>query len=39
MWGLEIRKPSKQSVIGFAVAWLCVLAIILLTLVVVRIGA
>ncbi len=39
MWDLEIRKPSKQSVVGFVVAWLCVLAIILLTLFVVRIGA
>ncbi len=39
MWDLEIRRPSKQSVVGFVVAWLGVIAIILLTLFVVRIGA
>ncbi len=39
MWDLEIRRPSKQSVVGFVVAWLGVIVIILLTLFVVRIGA
>ncbi len=39
MWDLEIRRPSKQSVVGFVVAWLGVIGIILLTLFVVRIGA
>lgn len=39
MWDLEIRKPSTQSVVGFLVAWLCTIAIILLTLFIVRIGS
>ena len=39
MWDLELRKPSKQTVVGFVVAWLGVIGIILLTLFVVRIGA
>ena len=39
MWDLEFRKPSKQTVVGFVVAWLGVIGIILLTLFVVRIGA
>ena len=39
MWDLEISKPSKQTVVGFLLAWACVIAIILFTLYLVRIGA
>ncbi len=39
MFGLEIRKPSKETVVGFIVTWLCVIGIILLTMALVRIGA
>ncbi len=39
MFGLEIRKPSKETVIGFIVTWICVIGIIFLTLALVRIGA
>jgi hypothetical protein len=39
MWGLELGKPSKQTVVGFLLAWACVIVIILVTLVLVRIGA
>ncbi len=39
MWDLELRKPSKQTIVGFVVAWLCVIGIILFTLFVVQIGA
>ena len=39
MWGLEISKPSKQTVVGFLLAWVCVIAIILFTWFLVRIGA
>ena len=39
IWGLEISKPSKQTVVGFVLAWACVIAIILFTLYLVRIGA
>lgn len=38
IWGLEISKPSKQTVVGFVLAWACVIAIILFTLYLVRIG-
>ena len=39
MWDLEVSKPSKQTVVGFLLAWVCVIAIILFTLFLVRIGA
>lgn len=39
MWDLEISKPSKQTVVGFLLAWACVIAIILFTLCLVQIGA
>lgn len=29
--GLEVRPPSRQTVVGFVLAWLCVLAIVALT--------
>lgn len=38
MFGLEIRKPSKETVVGFIVTWICVIGIILLTLALVLIG-
>tara|TARA_Y100000588_G_scaffold246121_1_gene260460 strand:- start:149 stop:292 length:144 start_codon:yes stop_codon:yes gene_type:complete len=37
--GLEIRRPSRQTVGGFIVAWVCVLAIVLLTVWLTGIGA
>ncbi len=39
MFDLEIRKPSKETVIGFIVTWICVIGIVLLTMALVRIGA
>ena len=39
IWGLEFSKPSRQTVVGFLLAWVCVIAIILFTLFLVRIGA
>ena len=39
MFGLEIRKPNQQTVVGFIVAWVCVIAIMLLTMFIARIGA
>jgi len=39
MFDLEIRKPNKETVVGFIVAWICVVAIVLLTMALVRIGA
>ena len=39
VFGLEIRKPSRETVIGFIVTWICVIGIIFLTLALVRIGA
>ena len=39
MFDLEIRKPNRQTVIGFIVAWVCVIAIIVLTMVIAQIGA
>ena len=39
MFGLEIRKPSRQTIVGFLVAWVFVIGIIFLTMVLARIGA
>jgi len=39
MFDLEIRKPNRQTVIGFIVAWVCVIAIMVLTMVIAQIGA
>tara|TARA_Y100000588_G_scaffold354806_2_gene409406 strand:+ start:7312 stop:7431 length:120 start_codon:yes stop_codon:yes gene_type:complete len=39
MSDLEIRKPNRQTVIGFIVAWVCVIAIMVLTMVIAQIGA
>ena len=39
MFGLEIRKPSKQTVVGFLVTWGVAIAIVLLTLLLAQIGA
>lgn len=39
MSGLEFHNPSKQTVVGFFLVWVCVIFIILLTLVLVQIGA
>jgi hypothetical protein len=39
MFGLEIRKPNKETVVGFVVAWICVFAIMGLTMILARIGA
>lgn len=39
MFDLEIRKPNKETVVGFVVTWVCVIAIVLLTMLLVRIGA
>ena len=39
MFGLEIRKPSRETVIGFIITWICVIGIIFFTLALVRIGA
>ena len=39
MFDLEIRKPAKETVVGFIITWICVIAIVLLTMVLVRIGA
>ena len=36
---LEIRKPSRQTVVGFIVAWVIVIVIMLLTMVIAQIGA
>ena len=36
---LEIRKPSRQTVVGFIVAWVIVIFIMLLTMVIAKIGA
>ena len=38
MLDLEIRKPNRETVVGFIVAWICVVAIVLLTMALVRIG-
>ena len=35
----EIRKPSRQTVVGFIVAWVVVIGIMLLTMVIAQIGA
>jgi|GEM_PF-1878015 hypothetical protein len=39
MFDLEIRKPNKETVVGFIVTWVCVIAIVLLTMALVKIGA
>ncbi len=39
MFDLEIRKPNRQTVVGFIVAWVCVIAIMLMTMLIARIGA
>ena len=39
MFGLEIRKPSRETVVGFVVAWVVVVFIMLLTLFIAQIGA
>lgn len=39
MFDLEIRKPSREAIVGFVLTWVCVVLIMLLTLVVTRIGA
>jgi hypothetical protein len=39
MLGLEIRKPDKETVFGFVLAWVCVLVIMGLTMVLANIGA
>lgn len=36
--GLEIPRPGRQTVWGFVLAWACVLAIVLLTMWLARIG-
>ena len=36
--GLELRRPSRQTVVGFVLAWVCVLAIVLFTMWMARIG-
>ena len=37
--GLELRRPSRQTVSGFILAWIFVLAMVLLTLWLARLGA
>jgi CDP-diglyceride synthetase len=39
MLDLEIRKPNKETVVGFIVAWVCVALIMLLTMWIAQIGA
>lgn len=39
MLGLEIRKPNREAVVGFVLAWVCVLVIMGLTMILARIGA
>ncbi len=39
MFDLEIRKPNKETVVGFIVAWICVLCVIFLTMYIAQIGA
>jgi hypothetical protein len=29
--GLEVPRPSRQTVVGFVAAWICVLAIVMFT--------
>ncbi len=36
--GLEVRRPSRQTVGGFILAWGCVIAIVLLTMWLASIG-
>jgi hypothetical protein len=37
--GLELRRPSRQTVWGFVLAWVFVLAMVLLTVWLARLGA
>ena len=37
--GLELRRPSRQTVGGFVLAWVCVIAIVLLTVWLAGLGA
>jgi len=39
MFGLEIKKPNKETVVGFVLAWVCVLVIMGLTMILAGIGA
>ena len=39
MLGLEIRKPNRQTVVGFIIAWIVVIFVMLLTMFIARIGA
>jgi len=39
MFDLEIRKPNKETVVGFIVAWVCVAFVMLLTMYIAQIGA
>ena len=39
MFDLEIRKPNRQTVVGFIVAWVCVLLIMGLTMFIAKIGS
>jgi hypothetical protein len=39
MFDLEIRKPNKETVVGFVVAWVCVILVMLLTMFIAQIGA
>ncbi len=39
MFDLEIRKPNKETVIGFIVAWVCVAMIMIFTMLIAQIGA
>jgi len=36
--GLELRRPSRQTVVGFVLAWVCVIVIVVLTMWLARIG-
>lgn len=36
--GLELRRPNRQTVVGFVLAWVCVIVIVLLTMWLARIG-
>ena len=37
--GLVLRRPSRQTVVGFVVAWVGVIVIVLLTIWLAKIGA
>ena len=36
--GLELRRPNRQTVVGFVLAWVCVIVIVFLTMWLARIG-